>query len=205
MAARPGPGTASGTRRRILGATLHLAETTGLRKVSMDEVARLGGIGRATLYMHFKGKDSLIQALVSAELQRFFAAISRAVSDIEDPDERLIVGFSAAYRWLRDHQALQTTLKVNPDALKPYIIADRSVALDRARELIESLVRNETIPAEMQAPFAEHIARQIHSLVLIPGGVVDIDGPMGPENYARRFLVPALVALRAESYAAPAG
>lgn len=44
----------------------------------------------------------------------------------------------------------------------------------------------------MQPAFAEHMARAIHSLVLTPGGVLGIDGPDGPENYARNFLLPVL-------------
>ncbi|MGX7693338.1 TetR/AcrR family transcriptional regulator [Gordonia polyisoprenivorans] len=177
-------------------ATLGLAETTGLRKVSMDEVARLGGIGRATLYMHFSGKESLIQAVADAELQRFFDDVRGAAEGIDDPDEQLVIGFSTAYRWLRGHKAFRAILRVNPDVIRPYIIGDNSVALTLAREFIQSLTRYESVPEEVQAQFAEFVARQIHSLVLLPGGVLDIDGPTGPENYARQFLVPALAALR---------
>ncbi len=165
----------------------------------MDEIARLGGIGRATLYMHFNGKDSLIRAVVDSELQRFFTTITESVQGIDDPDDRLIAGFSAGYRWLRGHQALQTTLKVNPDAIKQYIVAEHSSALDLARTFVEPLVCDELPDPVLRSQFAEFVARQIHSLVLIPGGVVGIDGATGPEDYARQFLVPALTALRARS------
>ena len=47
-------------------------------------------------------------------------------------------------------------------------------------------------------PFAEYLSRAIHSLILIPGGAVDIDAPDGPENYARTFLLPVLRSMRPE-------
>ncbi|WP_157121951.1 TetR/AcrR family transcriptional regulator, partial [Nocardia violaceofusca] len=54
-------------RTRIIEAVVSLAATTGLRKLSMDEVARSAGVGRATLYNYFPGRDALISAAVESE------------------------------------------------------------------------------------------------------------------------------------------
>ena len=45
---------------------------------------------------------------------------------------------------------------------------------------------------------AEYLSRAIHSLILIPGGAVNIDAPDGPEDYARTFLLPVLRSMRPE-------
>jgi AcrR family transcriptional regulator len=165
----------------------------------MEEVARKAKVGRATLYLHFAGRDALITAVVDAELTRYLAGIQAAVDTHDDPDERLVHGFAAAYRLLRHHAALTTVLRVNPDILLPYLIAEKSRALELARAVVESLIRPDDMPTDVRAPFAEHIARVIHSLILIPVGVVDIDLPEGPENYARRFLLPVKEHLRSDT------
>ncbi len=201
----PGPSTARtpslDTRARILDATLRLAESTGLRKLSMEEVARRGRVGRATIYVYFAGRDALIQALVEQELSRFFVSVASAIDPIDDFEEKLVTGVAVAYRWLRHHKALQAILQINPQVLQSYVITENSTALDLAREFVESQMRDENIPQPLQPQFAEHIARTIHSLILVPGGAVDIDAPDGPEIYVRNFLVPVLHSLATASHA----
>ncbi|MEN4474519.1 TetR/AcrR family transcriptional regulator [Mycolicibacterium cosmeticum] len=194
------PGAESGaTRRRILDAALELASTTGLRKYSMEQIARTAKIGRATLYLYFNGKDALIAALVETELGRYFAGIQSVIDGYQDADDRLVHGFAAAYRLLRDHPAFTTVLRVNPELLTPYLIAENSRAMDLARGFVYSVIRPGDLPDELRAQFAEHVARTIHSFILIPGGVLALDTAGGPEEYARRFLLPVRKALAADS------
>ena len=190
------PSTESGdTRRRILDAALDLASTTGLRKYSMEQIARTAKIGRATLYLYFNGREALIAALVEAELARYFADIQSVIDRYQDTDDRLVHGFAAAYRGLHHHPAFTTVLRVNPELLTPYLIADNSTAMELARAFVYSAVREGELPDDVRAQFAEHVARAIHSFVLIPGGVLELDSADGPEDYARRFLLPVRRAL----------
>lgn len=199
MKRRTSTSTDSGdTRDRILDATLALAGITGLHKFSMEEIARQAKVGRATLYLHFKGRDALINAVVQSELSRYFSGIQAVVDQHETTDDRLIHGFAAAYRLLRHHVALPTVLRINPEILTPYLIAENSLALDLARGFVYSAIREEELPDAMRAEFAEHVARAIHSFILIPGGVLDLDSADGPEEYARRFLLPVRDAMAVE-------
>lgn len=180
-----------------MNAVLGLAAVTGLRKLSMDEVARHAKVGRATLYKYFPGRDVLITAAVQHELARFFGDLGEAVAGYDDTDDRLIHGFAYAYRYLRNHPALRTILRVNPEILQPYVIAERSAALDLGRDFIESVAPVDELPEAERAAFAEHVARAIHTLILIPSSVMGLDEPGGPENYARRFLIPVKRSLAA--------
>ncbi len=187
------------TRERILDGALQLAAITGLRKFSMEEIARQAKIGRATLYLYFKGRDALISALVQSELARYFAGIQQVVDQYDGADDRLVHGFAQAYRLLRHHPALTTVLRVNPEILLPYLIAEDSLALNLARGFVDSTFNQDDLPAAARAPFAEYLSRAIHSLILIPGGVLNIDSPSGPEDYARTFLLPVLRSMSAEA------
>ncbi len=68
--------------------------------------------------------------------------------------------------------------------------------MELARAFVYSAVREGELPDDVRAQFAEHVARAIHSFVLIPpGGVLELDSADGPEDYARRFLLPVRRAL----------
>lgn len=163
----------------------------------MEQIARTAKIGRATLYLYFNGREALIAALVEAELARYFADIQSVIDRYQDTDDRLVHGFAAAYRGgLHHHPAFTTVLRVNPELLTPYLIADNSTAMELARAFVYSAVREGELPDDVRAQFAEHVARAIHSFVLIPpGGVLELDSADGPEDYARRFLLPVRRAL----------
>lgn len=186
-----------------MDALLPLAALTGLRKLSMDDVARHAKVGRATLYKYFPGRDALIAAAVRNELDRFFDETRQVLAAQSHPDDRLIHGFAHAYRYLRGNPALRTILRVNPEILLPYIVAEDSAALDLGREFVESVVQPGEIPEPQRAQFAEHVARAIHTLILIPSSVMNLDGPDGPETYAREFLLPVKNQLASTAAVAP--
>lgn len=54
------------SRARVLAAAADIAAREGLRNVSMDELAALAGVSRATVYRLFPGKPVLIEALIGA-------------------------------------------------------------------------------------------------------------------------------------------
>src|SRR4051812_21496452 len=64
-------GNAMGRTRAglLAGAARALAEK-GLRRSTMQSVAAAAGVAKATLYNHFRTKDELVAALLSAELDR---------------------------------------------------------------------------------------------------------------------------------------
>src|SRR4051794_16198943 len=55
-----------GTDERVLAAAAELVGRDGLRALSMDELAALAGVSRASVYRLFPGKQALFAALVVA-------------------------------------------------------------------------------------------------------------------------------------------
>lgn len=187
-AAPPQPGT----RERILRAAVDLAQETGLRKLSMDEISCRADVARATLYTHFPGRQALLDAAIQLQLEELFTNL-QAVSDrYEDPDERLVHTFAAAYRRLREHRVLNAVLRVNPQILLPYVFGE-SPAIELGREFVErNLPPSDPASRITREETAEHIVRALHTLILAPSTVFDLDAAGGAEDYARRFLLPLL-------------
>lgn len=190
---------ASDIRARAYAAIASWAAATGLRKLSMDDVATRASVGRATLYKYFPGKDALISAFVRHELEKFFEGVRAVVDQYTDEDDRIVHGFAHAYRGLRDHPAVGPVLKLNPDMMVPYVITDDSYALDLGRSFVEEVTRETSdLPEAVIAQFAEFYARIFHTLILIPPVTFGLDSPGGPEAYARDFIIPVKDHLKAQ-------
>jgi len=54
---------ASGAPERIIAAAQRLFPRRGYRGTSMDDIAEEAGLAKATLYLHFDGKDAIFRAL----------------------------------------------------------------------------------------------------------------------------------------------
>ncbi|GAA0999019.1 hypothetical protein GCM10009551_068390 [Nocardiopsis tropica] len=197
------PQTRPDTRAQILRAALDWVDEAGLTRISMGALAKRARLARATLYQHFTGKEALVDAVVSSELEKFYSRIHDYADGIEDNRERLAAGFAYAYAYLREHRALQRVLAVSPGLLLPYVHGD-SPQMQQGRQFFLREIRRGEYrdDADVEA-FADFFVRQLHSLLLTPLSPVDgaADGPdhAGPSTanleagrrYARMFVLPA--------------
>jgi AcrR family transcriptional regulator len=119
---------------RILGATLEQAELVGLRRVTMDDVARRSGVGRATLYRRFPTKAALIDAVVLAEARRYFDGHTQACSRATTLEDRLVYGTVFTVTFLREHALLKKLLRTEPETILPSLTNDAGPIIDFATE-----------------------------------------------------------------------
>ena len=54
------------TRSALLEGALLAVEKNGVRRATMNDVAALGGVAKATLYNHFRAKDDVLRAAAEA-------------------------------------------------------------------------------------------------------------------------------------------
>lgn len=178
------------TRTRILRAAIEWANDTGMRKVSMPEVAKRAGLSRATLYLYFPNKQALFDAAVALQIEELFLGVAAVAMDHpDDDDERLVHTFGYAYRWLRDNPTLNAVMRMNPELLMPYVSGENS-AIIRSVEYAAPLIGAAELHGVTPEEFAEIVVRTFHTLILAPSKVFDLEREGGPEDYARRFLVP---------------
>lgn len=97
------------TQNAILEATKNLIATTGIKKMSMIEIADLSEVSRATLYNHYRDKESVIRALCESELARL-VEIAQAAPDTTSALEQLSLHISA-------DKALEAMRIQDPDQL----------------------------------------------------------------------------------------
>jgi len=86
------------TRAALLEGALHEFSAFGYRRSSMESVARRAGVSRATLYLHWSGKEELFRALVE-QLHEEHVAEMEAVLDAGDLafEDRLLAILEARF------------------------------------------------------------------------------------------------------------
>lgn len=71
----------------IIDAAKKLIQQFGVNKTTMEDIARVAGKGKSTLYYYFKSKDEILEAVIKQEIDDFYGKVKSAV-DIEDDAKR---------------------------------------------------------------------------------------------------------------------
>ncbi|GAA5013007.1 TetR/AcrR family transcriptional regulator [Actinopolymorpha pittospori] len=69
---------------RILAAAAELFVRFGVSKTTVDEIARAAGISKGAIYLEFRGKDALVDALIQHELRAYLLASSNRIEADEE-------------------------------------------------------------------------------------------------------------------------
>jgi TetR/AcrR family fatty acid metabolism transcriptional regulator len=83
--APPGP-----KRDAILRAAIDVFANRGFFNAQVADVARAAGVAAGTVYLYFKGKDDLLVSIFERSMRDGLAHGRAAVSDLQDPRERLL-------------------------------------------------------------------------------------------------------------------
>ena len=107
--ARPERADAARNRARILDAARSLFAERGVREVSLEEVARAAGVGKATLFRRFGDRGGLFLALLDEHERELQDAILRGAPPLgpgAPARERLLAFLDALLRLSLEHREL---------------------------------------------------------------------------------------------------
>ncbi|WP_345572924.1 helix-turn-helix domain-containing protein [Nonomuraea rosea] len=169
----------------------------GIRRSTMEDVARRAKVSRIIVYRRFATKDVLVEHVVRREFRRSF---DRFLTDIERAGtaaDRVILGFVSSLRSIRGNPLIGGLIAVEPDPLVPFMIKDGGRTLATVRQFVAGQLRREqragNVSSALDADLvAELMVRISASFLAIPSLVVDLDDDEQLAAMARRFLVPML-------------
>jgi TetR/AcrR family transcriptional repressor of uid operon len=184
--------------RRILDAALELATASGLRHLTMDDVAQRAGVGRMTVYRRFGSKATLVDALAVRECRRCLTTISDALDPSADFADRAASLFVAVLGVIRKHPLLARLAQVQPEALLNELTRDQSAVFHLVHEFLIGLIREaqeagELIPGD-PAVLAEIGLRLGASFVLMPESALPLEDVSATRETVRGLLAPMLLA-----------
>ncbi len=73
----------------------------GLQKTSLDEVARMARVAKATIYNYFGSKDSVYLEVLRREMDEVVEKISSSVAQASLPEDKLIAFARAKFQYMR--------------------------------------------------------------------------------------------------------
>ncbi len=189
------PGDA--TSERILDAALALGAASGLRHLTMDEVARRAGVGRMTVYRRFDDREGLVDALVVRETRRCLSALDRAAGAGQPIADQVAEGFVTSLRLARDHPLLARLARVEPEVVLAFLNTGPGGAFGAAVAFLSHRLR-QSQEAGVLGPYAdvevaaELLTRLAVSVVLVPARGLPLDDDERLRAIARAHLAPLL-------------
>jgi AcrR family transcriptional regulator len=76
-------------RELIVVAASNIFNQFGFRKATMDEIARMMGKGKSSIYYYFASKEEIYEAVVEREAEQLRREVIRAISQAVDPKDKL--------------------------------------------------------------------------------------------------------------------
>jgi AcrR family transcriptional regulator len=189
------PATTPALRARAVEATLACIARHGLAKLTVDDVAREAGCGRASLYREFGSKRALVAAVVAAEAARVGAAVRDAAAHVPTLEDAVVAVLTTIGAETERHEALQFVAAFEPGLLVPHLTfggADRFLAW-AAGEFAPCFER--FVGARDASPTAEWVARVALVLWCSPTAStcpVALADPVSVRPFVRQFVLPGI-------------
>jgi AcrR family transcriptional regulator len=149
---------------RILRAALEQAELVGIRRTTMEDIARRSGVGRATLYRRFPTKAALNDAVVLSEARRFLEGSAQARSRAATFEDRMVYSTVFTVTFLREHALLKKLLQTEPETILPSLTVDAGPIIDFATDQSVALLRSELYGNTTTTPAQERHLRTVAEL-----------------------------------------
>lgn len=177
---------------RIRAATLACVARFGSTKTTLDDIARESGVSRATIYRVFPGgRETLFEAVVAAEVRRFFAALASDLEDCDDLEDLLVTGLGGALRFLLGHEALRTVVTLEPALLLPQLAFHRlEGVLNLATAFAVPYLEPHVAEHADAVAGAEHLVRIVLSYALHPDESLDPHDDASVRAFVRTHLLP---------------
>lgn len=155
---------------RILEAAFEQFCQVGIKRSSIEDVARRARLGRGTIYRRFPNKDRLVAAVIRRQIRSALAVIEATARDIPDDVDRLVERLAVGIGLIQSHRLLPVLLENEPETVLPLLTVHGGAVLRLPRALLSREFRRlQALPSQSHddaAMVAEILARITHSWLL---------------------------------------
>jgi AcrR family transcriptional regulator len=130
---------ASAVRARLLVAAESCFDRYGIAKTTMDDVARAGGVSRATVYRYFPDREALVVASVVRRARLNIPSAHKHMAKFSTFAEKLVEGLVYNIRRGQHDQVVQLLVGGQP-ALAARILGGKEIAHELTYELWEPIL-----------------------------------------------------------------
>jgi AcrR family transcriptional regulator len=167
LAAREG--TRRNTAAKILDSAFRSITDVGLSRTTVEDVARLSGVARQTVYRYYPSKEHLMVALLLREEEKFLDGIRTAFAAQSDLEQACREGIQFCLRFAREHPLLGRLLERDAETFLPFLTTRAEPVVARAREaLIELIATKAWVRAALLEQAVDTAVRMVISYTLTP-------------------------------------
>lgn len=181
---------------RVAAAALDEFAEHGIRRTSMEDVARRAGVSRMTVFRRFASKQRLVEVVIAREVHRGMQELDLLWEGAETLEDRLVAGFEFAGRYVSGHPLFDRLLRSEPEVLLPPLTLDGGPVLELYRSLIAHRLQTEVNAGRAATSdidgVAEVIARLAISLLLTREGTITLEDPNSVRRLVNLTVLPML-------------
>ncbi|MFD6397299.1 TetR/AcrR family transcriptional regulator [Nocardia sp. NPDC060249] len=191
--------TADSVEERILDAALVQFERVGVRKTTIEDIAKAADVDRATVYRRIGSRDDVVSAAFEREVRRLLADLGEIPARHDTFDDIVVDVFTTVITRWRAHPLVERLLTLEADRLLPQLTVDGAsfflLSVATSTEIIRKVLEDSRFPdiPDLSAR-VEVVCRVVHSLILQPVGTIDTGSEQALAAFARTYVVPILVA-----------
>lgn len=143
----------------------------GVRRTSVQDIARELKVDRTTVYRQVGNVDRIVLLLMARELQRLIEALPDSVQGLEGP-EVVVDLVATVVAFGRNHPVLAKVLADEPELIGPFLVTDAPPMLDAIAALITPILQAAMDGGELArrdpAALAQMLVRLCLSCLLAP-------------------------------------
>jgi AcrR family transcriptional regulator len=163
---------------RLLDAAAGVIARYGLRRTTMDEVARAAHCSRPTAYKHYGTRESLLTAVFVREATRYLDGLARVPAVGPRSAAALEEAFVHTLRYVRGNPLLQAVASADPGGIYDILSLDGGRVLTVLTDGISRFVTDLADAGALRAGVAvetvvEAFVRIVASFLLLPRVVID--------------------------------
>ena len=165
----------------------------GVAKTTMDDIAKVAGVSRPTVYRHFDDRDSLILAVVMRRSRQLIDRAQKFIRKHDSFEDQLVEGL--IFLVDKGRKDPFVSLLVSPESmdLANQILGASTAAVDLAYEMWEPVLAEARQRGELRADLDfRAIATWLTYLILLLVGRGDIEPDVAAQReMLRTFVAPA--------------
>lgn len=157
-------------QEQILLAAKQLFQVHGLRKVTMDDVAKAIGKARSSLYYYYKSKDEILAAVIEAEIREMLTGIAHATDQVQTSEEKIHAFFITKLQIMREKRSFFNAMEtgMNADEMSSYHKAKQEIhqrILQQEGALLSKLLTTGMERGELRAMSAKELKSMVFVLL----------------------------------------
>ena len=160
----------------------------GVRRTSVQDIARELGVDRTTVYRQAGNVERIVQLLMARELHRLLEALPASLLELQGPAVIVDV-LATVVAYGRNHPVLAKVLADEPEVIGPFLVTDAPVLLDQIGNLIAPVLQAAMDTGELARRDPHAVA---HLLVRLCLSLLLAPPPGDPAEVLAELLVPAL-------------